>query len=177
MTKRIRIGIAGYGKLGKGTETAIMQNEDMELVAVVTRRDPSCLNLKTKNALAVSMSDIETLKDRIDVMVICCGSATDLPEMSPKLAGMFNVIDSFDTHQNIPKHFEAVDISAKAGGHIALISAGWIRDTFPSCVFTRHQYFLRETIIPFGVRESARDTLMRSAGSPEWSTRLNTLYR
>lgn len=125
MTKRIRIGIAGYGKLGKGTETAIMQNEDMELVAVVTRRDPSCLNLKTKNALAVSMSDIETLKDRIDVMVICCGSATDLPEMSPKLAGMFNVIDSFDTHQNIPKHFEAVDISAKAGGHIALISAGW----------------------------------------------------
>ncbi|NLD04718.1 MAG: diaminopimelate dehydrogenase [Synergistaceae bacterium] len=125
MTKRIRIGIAGYGKLGKGTETAIMQNEDMELVAVVTRRDPSCLNLKTKNALAVSMSDIETLKDRIDVMVICCGSATDLPEMSPKLAGMFNVIDSFDTHQNIPKHFEAVDISAKAGGHLALISAGW----------------------------------------------------
>ncbi len=125
MTKRIRIGIAGYGKLGKGTETAKMQNEDMELVAVVTRRDPSCLNLKTKNVLAVSMSDIETLKNRIDVMVICCGSATDLPEMSPKLAGMFNVIDSFDTHQNIPKHFEAVDISAKAGGHIALISAGW----------------------------------------------------
>lgn len=125
MTKRIRIGIAGYGKLGKGTETAIMQNEDMELVAVVTRRDPSCLNLKTKNALAVSMSDIETLKNHIDVMVICCGSATDLPEMSPKLAGMFNVIDSFDTHQNIPKHFEAVDISAKAGGHLALISAGW----------------------------------------------------
>lgn len=125
MTKRIRIGIAGYGKLGKGTETAIMQNDDMELVAVVTRRDPSCLKLRTKNALAVSMSDIKTLKDRIDVMVICCGSATDLPVMSPKLAGMFNIIDSFDTHQNIPKHFEAVDISAKAGGHLALISAGW----------------------------------------------------
>lgn len=125
MTDRIRIGIAGYGNLGKGTEAAIMQNEDMELVAVVTRRDPSSLKLSTENAVVVSMSDIETLKGRIDVMIICCGSATDLPEMSPKLAGMFNIIDSFDTHQNIPNHFEAVDHSAKAGGHIALIGAGW----------------------------------------------------
>lgn len=125
MTDRIRIAIVGYGNLGKGTEAAIMQNEDMELVAVVTRRDPSSLKLSTENAVIVSMSDIETLKGRIDVMIICCGSATDLPEMSPKLAGMFNIIDSFDTHQNIPKHFEAVDNSAKAGGHIALICAGW----------------------------------------------------
>ena len=125
MTKPIRIAIAGYGNLGKGTESAIMQNEDMELVAVVTRRKPSSLKLMTENAVVISMSDIETLKDRVDVMIICCGSATDLPEMSPKLAGMFNIIDSFDTHQNIPKHFESVDNSAIAGGHLALISAGW----------------------------------------------------
>ncbi|MDY9921884.1 MAG: diaminopimelate dehydrogenase [Synergistota bacterium] len=125
MTEPIRIAIAGYGNIGKGTESAIMQNEDMELVAVVTRRNPSSLKLMTENAAVIAMSDIETLKDRVDVMIICCGSATDLPEMSPKLAGMFNIIDSFDTHQNIPKHFEAVDNSAKAGGHIALISAGW----------------------------------------------------
>ena len=102
MTKKIRIGIAGYGNLGKGTEAAIMQNEDMELVAVVTRRDPSALDLQTKSAIRVHMSDIESLKESIDVMMICGGSATDLPEMSPKLAGMFNIIDSFDTHKNIP---------------------------------------------------------------------------
>lgn len=125
MTKQIRIGITGYGNLGKGTEAAIQQNEDMELVAVVTRRDPSLLQLRTKNTIVVSMSDIEILKDKIDVMIICCGSATDLPEMSPNLAGMFNIIDSFDTHQNIPRHFEAVDSSARRGGHLALISAGW----------------------------------------------------
>ena len=125
MTKKIRIGIAGYGNLGKGTEAAIMQNEDMELVAVVTRRDPSALDLQTKSAIRVHMSDIESLKESIDVMMICGGSATDLPEMSPKLAGMFNIIDSFDTHKNIPGHFDTVDLSAKAGGHLALISAGW----------------------------------------------------
>lgn len=125
MTRKIRIGIAGYGNLGRGTEAAILQNEDMELAAVVTRRDPSCLKLRTEGAARVPFTDIETLKDNVDVMIVCCGSATDLPEMSPKLAGMFNIIDSFDTHQNIPGHFEAVDRSAKESGHLALISAGW----------------------------------------------------
>lgn len=125
MTNRIRIGIVGYGNLGRGTEAAILQNKDMELAAIVTRRDPSCLKIMTEDAVTVPYADIETLKDRIDVMIVCCGSATDLPEMSPKLAGMFNIIDSFDTHQNIPGHFEAVDRSAKDSGHLALISAGW----------------------------------------------------
>ncbi len=125
MTKRIRIGITGYGNLGKGTEAAVLQNDDMELVAVVTRRDPSQLRLRADNAFAVSMSDIDTLRDKIDVMILCGGSATDLPEMSPRLAGMFNIIDSYDTHPKIPDHFAAVDSSARAGGHLALISAGW----------------------------------------------------
>jgi diaminopimelate dehydrogenase len=125
MTNKIRIGIAGYGNLGKGTEAAILQNEDMELAAVVTRRDPSTIALRTKDVLVRNMSEIESLKNSIDVMIVCGGSATDLPGMSPVLAGMFNIIDSFDTHKNIPSHFEAVDRSAKAGGHLALISAGW----------------------------------------------------
>lgn len=125
MRKKIRIGIAGYGNLGKGTEAAILQNEDMELSAVFTRRDPSSLVLNSKDVPVLRMSEIEPQKDKIDVMIICGGSATDLPEISPRLAGMFNIIDSFDTHKNIPAHFDAVDRSAKAGGRLALISAGW----------------------------------------------------
>ena len=121
----IRIGIYGYGNLGRGVESAIRQNADMELVAVFTRRDPSTLKINTKTAKVVSASEVESYKDKIDVMVICGGSATDLPVQTPALAKHFNVIDSFDTHAKIPEHFENVNTSALESGHTAMISVGW----------------------------------------------------
>ena len=121
----IRIGILGYGNLGRGVEAAIKQNDDMELVAVFTRRDPSTLKIATAGVPVRSQAELEAGCDDIDVLVICGGSATDLPVMTPKFAGKYNVIDSFDTHANIPIHFENVDKAAKDGGKIAIISAGW----------------------------------------------------
>ena len=121
----IRIGILGYGNLGRGVECAIKHNDDEELVAVFTRRDPSTVKILTEGAAVVNVADIEAWKDQIDVLIICGGSATDLPEMTPKYAKMFNVIDSFDTHANIPTHFANVDAAAKEGGKIAMISLGW----------------------------------------------------
>ncbi|MCR4815458.1 MAG: diaminopimelate dehydrogenase [Lachnospiraceae bacterium] len=121
----IRIGILGYGNLGRGVECAIKHNDDEELVAVFTRRDPASVKILTEGAAVVNVADIEAWKDKIDVLIICGGSATDLPEMTPKYAKMFNVIDSFDTHANIPQHFANVDAAAKEGGKIAMISLGW----------------------------------------------------
>ena len=121
----VRIGILGYGNLGRGIECAVRETEDMELCAVFTRRDPSSITLKTENVPVVSVSDILDWKDRIDVLVLCGGSATDLPVQTPEYAKYFNVIDSFDTHANIPQHFDAVDASAKESGHTAMISVGW----------------------------------------------------
>ena len=121
----IKIGILGYGNLGRGVECAIKHNDDEELVAVFTRRDPSTVKILTEGAAVVNVADIENWKDKIDVLIICGGSATDLPEMTPKYAKMFNVIDSFDTHANIPQHFANVDAAAKEGGKIAMISLGW----------------------------------------------------
>ena len=121
----IRIGILGYGNLGRGVECAIKHNDDEELVAVFTRRDPSTVKILTEGAAVVNVADIEAWKDKIDVLIICGGSATDLPEMTPKYAKMFNVIDSFDTHANISTHFANVDAAAKEGGKIAMISLGW----------------------------------------------------
>ena len=123
--KKIRIGIAGYGNLGKGVEMAIRQNEDMELAGVFTRRDPATVTVKTPGAKAYTMEDAKNMKDQIDVMIICGGSATDLPKQTPELAKDFNVIDSFDTHANIPQHFANVDAAAKENGHLAMISVGW----------------------------------------------------
>lgn len=122
---KIRIGIFGYGNLGRGVECAIRQNDDMTLVAVFTRRDPKSLKIMTEGAKVVHVSDVESYKDKIDVMIICGGSATDLPEQTPALAKHFNVIDSFDTHAKIPEHFARVDASAKEGGKVAMISVGW----------------------------------------------------
>ena len=120
----IRIGIYGYGNLGRGIESAISQNSDMELVAVFTRRDPA--SVKTiSGALVMRADDALSMTDKIDVMIICGGSATDLPKQTPELAKYFNVIDSFDTHAKIPEHFENVDASAKASSHTAMISVGW----------------------------------------------------
>ncbi len=121
----IRIGIYGYGNLGRGLEAAIKKNDDMELVYVFTRRDPSSLKIQTPTAKVVSANDVLNYKDEIDVLAIAGGSATDLPEMTPYLAKHFNVIDSFDTHANIKKHFENVDKAAKEGSKTALISCGW----------------------------------------------------
>lgn len=120
----MRIGILGYGNLGRGVEFAVKQNPDMELVAVFTRRAPETVKINS-DAKVVNVSEIENWKDKIDVLILCGGSATDLPEQTPKYAKMFNVIDSFDTHAKIPEHFANVDKSAKENGNIAIISVGW----------------------------------------------------
>ena len=121
----IRIGIFGYGNLGRGVEAAIAQNDDMELVAVFTRRDPSSLKIRTESATVMSADSVAEMKDKIDVMIICGGSATDLPVQTPAIASSFNCIDSFDTHARIPEHFERVDAAANEAGKLALISCGW----------------------------------------------------
>jgi diaminopimelate dehydrogenase len=121
----IRIGIFGYGNLGRGVESAVAQNSDMELVAVFTRRDPSTVKLRTAGVAVVSADKVLEMADQIDVMIICGGSATDLPVQTPALAKCFNVVDSFDTHAKIPQHFENVDEAARDSGHIAMISVGW----------------------------------------------------
>lgn len=122
---KIRVGIYGYGNLGRGIENAIRQNPDMTLVAVFTRRDPESLKINTAGVEVKHVSDAKNYTEKIDVMILCGGSATDLPQQTPELAKMFTVIDSFDTHARIPEHFEAVDKAAKEGENVAIISAGW----------------------------------------------------
>ncbi len=121
----IKIGIAGYGNLGRGVECAIKQNPDMELAAVFTRRNPESVQILTEGVPVCRMEDAGEWKDRIDVMILCGGSATDLPEQTPAFAKMFNVIDSFDTHAKIPEHYANVDAAAKEGGKVGIISVGW----------------------------------------------------
>lgn len=121
----IRIGILGYGNLGRGVECAIRQNEDMELAAVFTRRDPKDVEILTGTAAVCRVADVADWKDKIDVMILCGGSATDLPKQSQEYAKLFNIVDSFDTHARIPEHFAAVDAAAKEGGNIGIISVGW----------------------------------------------------
>ncbi len=121
----MRVGILGYGNLGRGIECAIKQNEDMELVAVFTRRNPDTVKILHDQVPVYHVDEILNHKDEIDVLVLCGGSATDLPSQTPEYAKYFNVIDSFDTHAKIPTHFENVNQNAKETGHIALISAGW----------------------------------------------------
>lgn len=122
---KIRIGIVGYGNLGRGTELAIRQNPDMELACVFTRRDPASLKILTEGVPVYSMNDIADHKGDADVLILCGGSATDLPEQGPKLAEMFCTVDSFDTHAKIPDYFAAVDNAAKKGGNVSIISVGW----------------------------------------------------
>ena len=121
----IRIGIAGYGNLGKGVEAAVKNNPDMELVAVFSRRDPDSVKIKTEGVKVYPFDKITDYKDDIDVIINCGGSARDLPESTPAIAESFNVIDSFDTHAKIPEHFAKTDVKAKAGNKIAIISVGW----------------------------------------------------
>ena len=121
----IKIGILGYGNLGKGVECAVKHNPDMELAAVFTRRDKESLNILTPGVKVCSVQEAESMKEEIDVRILCGGSATDLPVQTPQFAKCFNVVDSFDTHARIPEHFEAVDAAAKEGGHVGIISVGW----------------------------------------------------
>ena len=121
----IRIGIFGYGNLGKGVECALRQNADMELKAVFTRRNPDSVRILTEGVPVYHADKAAEMKDEIDVMILCGGSATDLPVQTPALAQMFNVVDSFDTHANIPVHFVNVDEKASATNHTAIISVGW----------------------------------------------------
>ncbi len=121
----IRIGIFGYGNLGRGIECAIRQNPDMELVAVFTRRDPSTVKISTEGAVVARADEADSFVGKIDVMILCGGSATDLPLQTPALAEKFCVVDSFDTHARIPEHFAAVDAAARKGGNAAMISVGW----------------------------------------------------
>ncbi|MFI2856718.1 diaminopimelate dehydrogenase [Paenibacillus sp. JSM ZJ436] len=122
MTQAIKIGIVGYGNLGRGVEKAIKQNPDMELTAVFSRRDPNGVASEVK---AVHISEVDQYKDEIDVLILCGGSATDLPEQGPELAGRFHTVDSFDTHAKIPEYFDSVDAAAREGGKVSVISTGW----------------------------------------------------
>lgn len=121
----VRLGIIGYGNLGRGVELAASKADDMELVAVFTRRDPATVKLHTEGIPVLKIDEVADWKDKIDVMILCGGSATDLPTQTPEFAKMFNVVDSFDTHARIPEHFENVDRAAKDAGKVAVISCGW----------------------------------------------------
>jgi len=121
----MRIGILGYGNLGRGVECALMQNPDMELKAVFTRRNPDSVRILTPNVPVLSIEKAKDMQNEIDVLILCGGSATDLPVQTPEYARLFHVIDSFDTHARIPEHFAAVDAAAKEGGKVGIISVGW----------------------------------------------------
>ena len=120
-----KLAIMGYGNLARGVECAVAQNPDMTLAAVFTRRDPKTVQILTPGVPVLPVSEASAMREQIDVLILCGGSATDLPAMTPEFAAQFNVIDSFDTHARIPAHFAAVDAAAQAAGKIALISAGW----------------------------------------------------
>lgn len=163
----IKIGILGYGNLGRGVECAVKQNDDMELVAVFTRRNPEDVKILTETATVCNVADVEDWKDKIDVMIICGGSATDLPKQTPVYAKMFNVIDSFDTHARIPEHFAEVDRVAKEHGHVALISCGWdpgmfsLMRLYGSAVLPEGQDY---TFWGKGVSQGHSDAIRRVAG-------------
>ena len=163
----MRVGILGYGNLGRGIECAIRQNDDVELKAVFTRRQPDSVSILTENVPVYNVNDIEAHKDEIDVLIICGGSATDLPKQTPEYAKYFNVIDSFDTHANIPSHFENVDKVAKENGHIALISAGWdpgmfsLNRLYANCILTEGNDY---TFWGKGVCQGHSDAIRRVKG-------------
>lgn len=121
----MKIGIIGYGNLGRGIECGIRQNEDMELAAVFTRRNPGDVKIRTEGVPVYPIEELEKMQGKLDVVILCGGSATDLPKQTPEYAKYFNVVDSFDTHAKIPEHFAKVDEVAKESGHVALISCGW----------------------------------------------------
>ena len=163
----IRIGIVGYGNLGRGVELAIRQNPDTELAAVFTRRDPSSLKILTEGVGVYSVNDVADFKDKIDVLILCGGSATDLPVQTPKFAELFNVIDSFDTHARIPEHFANVDAAAKKGGNVSVISVGWdpgmfsVQRLYGSCILPEGKDY---TFWGKGVSQGHSDAIRRVEG-------------
>ena len=163
----IRIGSLGYGNLGRGVEAAVRQNPDMELKAVFTRRDPQALRIADAGAKVLHVDAAEGMKDEIDVLVLCGGSATDLPEQTPKYAALFNVIDSFDTHARIPEHFASVDAAAKKAGKVGVISCGWdpgmfsLNRLYASCILPEGQDY---TFWGRGVSQGHSDAVRRIAG-------------
>ena len=163
----IRIGILGYGNLGRGVEAAVRQNPDMELKAVFTRRDPQALRIADAGAKVLHVDAAEGMKDEIDVLALCGGSATDLPEQTPKYAALFNVIDSFDTHARIPEHFASVDAAAKKAGKVGVISCGWdpgmfsLNRLYASCILPEGQDY---TFWGRGVSQGHSDAVRRIAG-------------
>jgi diaminopimelate dehydrogenase len=144
MERKIRVGITGYGNLGRGVESAIRQNSDMELVAVFTRRDPDTVQLLGSEAKALHVSEAEKYTEDIDVMILCGGSATDLPEQGPEFAKLFNTIDSYDTHAKIPEYFPVMDEASKTGNKVSIISVGWDPGVFAM------NRLLGEAILPEG---------------------------
>ncbi len=164
---KIRIGIVGYGNLGRGAELAIRQNPDTELACVFTRRNPSDLKILTDNVPVYSIDTVEQHKDDIDVLILCGGSATDLPVQTPKFAEMFCLVDSFDTHAKIPQHFAAVDEAAKKGGKVCVISAGWdpgmfsLNRLYGSCILPDGKDY---TFWGKGVSQGHSDAIRRVEG-------------
>lgn len=163
----MKIGILGYGNLGKGVEGAIKQNSDCELTAVFTRRDPSTVKILTAGVPVYNVADVEKHKDEVDVLIICGGSATDLPKQTPEYAKYFNVIDSFDTHAKIPEHFANVDKAAKDFKHTALISCGWdpglfsLNRLYANCILPNGKDY---TFWGKGVSQGHSDAIRRIEG-------------
>jgi len=163
----MRVGIMGYGNLGKGIECAIKQNKDMELVAVFSRRDPSTVKVLTDGVKVYPADDVIKMKDDIDVLILCGGSATDLPVQTPEYAKYFTVIDSFDTHARIPEHFANVDVAAKENGNVAIISCGWdpgmfsLNRLYASCVLPSGSDY---TFWGKGVSQGHSDAIRRIDG-------------
>lgn len=141
---KIRVGIVGYGNLGKSVEYGIKQNADMELVGVFTRRDPSTIELATEGAKAYHIDDAKVMKDRIDVMVLCGGSMSDMPVQGPEFASMFHTVDGYDTHAKIPEYFDTMNAKAIAAGKVCIISSGW-----DPGMFSIHRLYA-EAILPVG---------------------------
>ncbi len=163
----IRIGILGYGNLGRGVESAVSQNPDLELAAVFTRRDPGSVKVRTEGLSVFNADALDHMQDDIDVLVLCGGSATDLPVQTPRYAAMYNVIDSFDTHAKIPGHFANVDAAAKGSGKIGIISCGWdpgmfsLNRLYANCILPEgHDY----TFWGKGVSQGHSDAVRRIAG-------------
>jgi len=163
----IRVGIYGYGNLGRGIECAIKQNPDMELVAVFTRREPSTVKILTEGVSVYKTEEALNMTDKIDVMILCGGSAKDLPEQTPYLAKYFNVVDSFDTHAKIPEHFANVDKSAKEGNKVGIISCGWdpgmfsLNRLYASCILPEGKDY---TFWGKGVSQGHSDAIRRVEG-------------
>ncbi len=166
MADKIRVGIVGYGNIGKGVEQAILKNGDMELIAVFTRREPASVQVKS-GAPAVSMEEIGSYKEKADVLILCGGSATDLPVQGPELAASFNTVDSFDTHARIPEYFLSMDKAAKAGSKISIISVGWdpgmfsLNRLYSECILPDGEHY---TFWGRGVSQGHSDAIRRIPG-------------